>query len=63
MYLRLVFSGGRRCRGVNQDPITVAIADQLEFNRLYPLRTLAELVKSPETRLSVVCGMMLGVSR
>lgn len=59
-YLRLVFSSGRLRRGVNQDPMRVTIADQLEFNRLYPSKTLAELVKAPETGLSVVCGMIVG---
>ena len=60
MSLRLVFSSGQPHRDVNQDPMRVAIADQLEFNRLYPSKTLAELVKSPETRLSVVCGNVVG---
>jgi hypothetical protein len=57
---RLVLSSGRLRRGVNQDPMRVAIADQLEFNRLYPSKTIAELVKSCETGLSVVCGDIVG---
>jgi len=60
MSLRLVLSSGHPRRDVNQDPMRVAIADQLEFNRLYPLKTLAELVKSHETGLSVVCGNVVG---
>jgi len=60
MFSRLVFSSGRLRTGVNQDPMRVVIANQLEFNRLYPSKTLAELVKSHETGLAVVCGKIVG---
>ncbi|RHN58832.1 hypothetical protein MtrunA17_Chr4g0006671 [Medicago truncatula] len=55
-----VFSSDHLCVCVNQNPMRVAIADQLEFNRIYHSKTIFELVKSSETGLSIVCARIVG---
>jgi hypothetical protein len=57
---RLVLSSGRLRVGVNQRPMAVVIPDQFLFNRIYPSKTICELIKSAETGLSVVCGRIVG---
>lgn len=54
-------NSGRLCVcTVNQNPMRVVIADQLEFNRIYHSKTIFKLVKSSETGLSVVCARIVG---
>ena len=56
----LALSSGRLRRGVDQNLVRVAITDQLDFNRIYPSKTIYELIQSPETGLSVVCCRIVG---
>ncbi|RHN66671.1 hypothetical protein MtrunA17_Chr3g0093851 [Medicago truncatula] len=56
----LVLSVGRLRVGVNQRPMMVAIPDQFQINRIYPSKTIYDLIRSPETGLFVVSGRIVG---